>query len=65
LRILSAGEPFAANIDRQRMEEVSRLADAGKLNSQVETVLPLDQVRQALAQIQGRHTRGKIVLQIG
>jgi NADPH:quinone reductase-like Zn-dependent oxidoreductase len=59
------GEPFAANIDRQRLEEVSRLADAGKLSPQVETVLPVDQVRQALAQIAGRHTRGKIVLQIG
>jgi hypothetical protein len=28
-------------------------------------VLPLDQARQALAQVAGRHTRGKIVLQIG
>jgi hypothetical protein len=28
-------------------------------------VLPLDQTRQALTRVAGRHTRGKIVLQIG
>jgi len=28
-------------------------------------VLPLDQVREALARVAGQHTRGKIVLQIG
>jgi hypothetical protein len=28
-------------------------------------VLPLDQVREALARVAGRRTRGKIVLQIG
>jgi hypothetical protein len=31
----------------------------------VEAVLPLDQARQALAQVAGGHTRGKVVLQIG
>jgi hypothetical protein len=33
--------------------------------TQVEAVMPLDQARQALAQVASRHTRGKIVLQIG
>jgi hypothetical protein len=28
-------------------------------------VLPLEQAREALARVAGRHTRGKIVLQIG
>jgi hypothetical protein len=28
-------------------------------------VLPLDQARQAPTRVTGRHTRGKIVLQIG
>jgi len=28
-------------------------------------VLPLGQAREALARVAGRHTRGKIVLQIG
>jgi NADPH:quinone reductase len=59
------GESFAAHVNRQRLEAVRRLADAGRLRSQVEAVLPLEQARQALARVAGRHTRGKIVLQIG
>jgi NADPH:quinone reductase len=59
------GEPFAAHIDRQRLEALSRLVAAGKLIPQVEAVLPLDQAREALARVAGRRTRGKIVLQIG
>ena len=42
-----------------------RLVDAGALRPQVEAVLPLDQAREALARVAGRHTRGKIVLRIG
>ena len=59
------GESFAAHVNRQRLEALRRLVDAGKLRPQVEAVLPLDQVREALARVAGRHTRGKIVLQIG
>ena len=58
------GESFAAHGGRQRLEALSRLVDAGRLRPQVEAVLPLDQVREALARVAGRHTRGKIVLQI-
>jgi NADPH:quinone reductase len=58
-------ESFAANVDRPRLEALSRLVDSGKLRPQVEAVLPLDQAREALARVAGRHTRGKIVLQIG
>jgi NADPH2:quinone reductase len=59
------GESFAAHIDRQRLEALRRLVDAGKLRPQLEAVLPLDQAREALARVAGRHTRGKIVLGIG
>jgi NADPH:quinone reductase len=59
------GEPFAAHVDRQRLEALSRLVDAGKLRPQVGEVFPLDQAREALARVAGRHVRGKIVLQIG
>jgi NADPH:quinone reductase len=59
------GESFAAHVDRQRLEALSHLLDAGKLRPQLEAVLPLDHAREALAQVAGRHTRGKIVLQIG
>jgi NADPH:quinone reductase-like Zn-dependent oxidoreductase len=59
------GESFAAHGGRERLEALSRLVDAGQLRPQVEAVLPLGQVREALRRVAGRHTRGKIVLQIG
>jgi NADPH:quinone reductase len=59
------GQSFAANVDRPRLEALGRLVDSGHLLPQVEAVLPLDQAREALARVAGRHTRGKIVLQTG
>ena len=59
------GKAFAARGGRERLEALSRLVEAGTLHPQVEAVLPLDQARQALAQVAGGHTRGKVVLQIG
>jgi NADPH:quinone reductase len=59
------GEAFAAAGRRPRLEQLTSLADGGRLRPQVETVLPLDQAREALARVAARHTRGKIVLQIG
>jgi NADPH:quinone reductase-like Zn-dependent oxidoreductase len=58
------GQSFAAHGGRERLEALRRLVDAGTLRPQVEAVLPLDQARQALTRVAGRHTRGKIVLQI-
>jgi NADPH:quinone reductase-like Zn-dependent oxidoreductase len=60
-----AGESFAAHGGRARLEQLAALVDAGKLRPQAETVLPLDQAREALARVAGGHTRGKIALQIG
>jgi NADPH:quinone reductase len=59
------GESFAAHVDRPRLEQLGRLVDDGRLRPQVGAVLPFEQVREALARVAGRHTRGKIVLQIG
>jgi NADPH:quinone reductase len=59
------GESFAAHVNRRRLEALGRLVDTGALRPQVEAVLPLGQAREALAQVAGRHVRGKIVLQIG
>jgi Zinc-binding dehydrogenase/Sigma-70 region 2 len=59
------GETFPAHVTRQRLEALRRLVDAGTLRPQVETVLPLNHARDALARVAARHTRGKIVLQIG
>jgi NADPH:quinone reductase len=58
------GEPFAARVTRPRLEALNRLVDVGALRPQVSAVLPLDQAREALAQVAARHARGKIVLQI-
>ena len=41
------------------------LVDSGQLRPQVEAVLPLGRVREALDGSLGRHTRGKIVLRMG
>jgi NADPH:quinone reductase-like Zn-dependent oxidoreductase len=59
------GESFAASGGRERLEALRRLVDAGQLRPQVEAVLTLGQVREALERVAGRHTRGKVVLQIG
>ena len=59
------GESFSADVTRQRLEAIGRLVDAGKLHPQIEAVFPFEQVREALGRVAGRHTRGKIVLQIG
>ena len=58
------GESFAAHVTRHRLEALGRLVDAGTLRPQVEAVFPLEQAREALTRVAGRHTRGKIVLQI-
>ena len=59
------GEAFAAHGDRERLEALIRLIEAGTLRPQIEAVLPLEQARQALEQVAGGHTRGKVVLEIG
>jgi NADPH:quinone reductase len=59
------GESLDADITRQRLETIGRLVEAGRLRPQVETVLAFEQVREALERVASRHTRGKIVLQIG
>ena len=59
------GESLDADVTRQTLEAIGRLVEAGRLRPQVEAVLPFDQVREALERVAGRHTRGKIVLQIG
>jgi len=59
------GESFVAHGGRRRLEALSGLVDAGQLRPQVEAVLPLERVREALGRVASRHTRGKIVLQIG
>jgi NADPH:quinone reductase len=58
-------ESFNAYVNRRRLEALRRLVDAGQVRAQVEAVLPLEQAREALERVAGRHTRGRIVLRIG
>jgi NADPH:quinone reductase-like Zn-dependent oxidoreductase len=57
-------ESFAAHVDRARLLALNGLVEAGKLLPNIADVLPLEQARDALARVAGRHTRGKIVLQV-
>jgi NADPH:quinone reductase-like Zn-dependent oxidoreductase len=57
-------EAFAARGDRRRLESLTRLVDAGTLRTQVESVLPIERARDALARVAGQHTRGKVVLRV-
>ena len=65
LRLQRRSSRLTFDIDRQRLEALPRLAEARQLRPQVEAVLPLEQVREALERVAGRHNRGKVVLQIG
>jgi NADPH:quinone reductase-like Zn-dependent oxidoreductase len=46
------------------LAEVATLIDAGQIKPEVSTILPLQEIRTAHEMIEGRHTRGKIVLQV-
>jgi NADPH:quinone reductase-like Zn-dependent oxidoreductase len=55
------GEFFIVEPNRTQLEEIGR---AGGLRAFVDTVLPLEQARQAFEQGLKGHSRGKIVLRI-
>jgi NADPH:quinone reductase-like Zn-dependent oxidoreductase len=44
--------------------ELTPLVDSGRIKPVVSTVLPLEDIRKAHELIEGRHTRGKIVLRV-
>jgi NADPH:quinone reductase-like Zn-dependent oxidoreductase len=57
---------FYAELTTARLNKITELIDAGKLKTDVGTVLPLDQVRTAHEMLVGApHKRGKIVLTNG
>jgi NADPH:quinone reductase-like Zn-dependent oxidoreductase len=49
---------------RKVLTEASAMVESGKLKPHVSAVLPLHDIRKAHEMIEGRHTRGKIVLQV-
>lgn len=46
------------------LSEVATMVDAGEIKPEVSRVLPLEDVRTAHEMIEGRHTRGKVVLEV-
>ncbi len=48
----------------ETLNVVAELVDSGELKPQVSSVLALKEIRKAHKMIEGRHTRGKIVLQV-
>jgi NADPH:quinone reductase-like Zn-dependent oxidoreductase len=56
----------ATNVGMQpsarRLEELSRMVDAGEISVSLERTFPLEKAREALEEIRKRHVRGKIVL---
>lgn len=58
-QMVDTSRPTAALLD-----EAARLVAAGQLKPVVSKILPLQEIQQAHQLIEGRHTRGKIVLQV-
>ena len=48
--------------DARRLEELSRMVDAGELSVRLERTFPLERAPEALGESRARHVRGKIVL---
>jgi NADPH:quinone reductase-like Zn-dependent oxidoreductase len=57
---MGAGTPPAGPV----LKEIGALVDSGKIRPVIATVLPLAETGRALGLIAGKHTRGKIVLQV-
>ncbi len=55
---------FVVEPNREELIQIGALIDSGKLRPIVDTVFPLAQTRQAYAQAEKGHTRGKIVLRV-
>jgi NADPH:quinone reductase-like Zn-dependent oxidoreductase len=48
--------------DARRLEELSRMVDAGELTMRLERTFPLERAPEALEESRSGHVRGKIVL---
>lgn len=46
------------------LREITRLVDSGQVKPVIHAVLPLHEIRKAHSLVEGRHVRGKIVLQV-
>ena len=55
---------FSAPPIGKTLTKFAELVDSGKIKPHVSKVLPLDEIRKAHEMIEGRHTHGKIILQV-
>jgi len=58
------GMVFSSPPIGKTLTEVAGLVDTGQIKPHVSSVLPLEEIRKAHEMIEGKHTRGKIVLQV-
>ena len=56
---------FSADINRDRLEGISRLVEQGKLKAHISAEVPLDRAPEAMERVSRRHTWGRVVLTIG
>jgi NADPH:quinone reductase-like Zn-dependent oxidoreductase len=55
---------FVVESDAEQLARLTRLADAGTLRVEIDSVFPLAEARAAFERVQARGKRGKVVLQI-
>jgi NADPH2:quinone reductase len=55
---------FSADVTQDRLAAINRLVGKGKLKPQIKAEFPLEEARNAMAQVANRHTRGRIVLKL-
>lgn len=58
-------EAILVHADGRQLGEIGKLIDEGSLRPIVSQAFPFDRVADAHRQIESRHTRGKVVLEIG
>lgn len=61
----ATGEVFMAKPDREKLAEIGRLIDEGKIQVLVQQALSLEDVRRAHEHLEQHHVRGKVVLAVG
>ena len=55
---------FVVEPDREQLLELGRLADAGELRAEVDSVFPLTEAQAAFERVAGRGKHGKVVLEV-
>jgi NADPH:quinone reductase-like Zn-dependent oxidoreductase len=55
---------FVVEPDREQLLELARLADAGELQTEIDSIFSLAEARQAFARTAARGKRGKVVLSV-